>query len=76
MNRDREYNAEQNMLLREKQIPLPYDLTDIWNLRNKINEQGKKREREIKKHTSNYREQTDSYQRGGGERMGEIGDGD
>lgn len=35
-----------------------------WNLRNKTNEQSKKRERET--NTLSYREQTDDYQRGGG----------
>ena len=36
-----------------------------------------KKEREVKKQTLNYREQTDSYQRGGGWRVGgKIGDRD
>ena len=44
----------------------------IWNLRNKTN--GKK-EREKPRNRLNNREQTDSYQRGGGWADGEIGDG-
>ena len=49
----------------------------MWNLRNKMNEQRDKKEREAqtKKQTLNYRQQTDGYQRGGG-RMGEISDED
>lgn len=45
---------------------------------SKTNEmRGKKRERQTKKQTLNYTEQTDSYQRGGwrGVEMGEIGNG-
>ena len=44
-----------------------HDFTHMWNLRNKTNEQSKKREqeRQTKKQTLNYREQTDSCQRGG-----------
>ena len=39
----------------------------MWNLRNKTNEQrGKKRQRQTRKQTLNYREQADGYQRGGG----------
>ena len=40
----------------------------MWNLSSKTNEQRKTRERErqIKKQTLNYREQTDGYQKGGG----------
>ena len=33
------------------------------------------RERQTEKQTLKHREQTDRYQRGGGKRMGEIGDG-
>ena len=42
-----------------------HDFTHVWNLRNKTNEQRKKREREreTKKQTLNYKEQTDVYQR-------------
>ena len=43
---------------------MPYNFTQIWNLRNK--ERSKGRKRQIKKQTHNYREQTDSYQNGGG----------
>ena len=43
---------------------------------NKLEKEGKGRERQTTKHTLNYREQTDSYQRGGGQGMGELGDGD
>ena len=40
-------------------------------------ERARKRERETKKETLNYREQTDSYQKaGGGGGMGETGYGD
>ena len=36
----------------------------MWNLRNKTNEQKKDdREREIKKQTLNYKEETDGYWR-------------
>ena len=58
----REYNAKEIKSVREIQIP--YDLTHMWNLRNKSNEQRKKRQ--TKKQTLNYRAQTNSYQRGGG----------
>ena len=52
--------------------PLP-----MWNLRKKTNEQRKKeRERQTKKHTLNYSQQTDGYQNGSGWGMGKIGDGD
>jgi len=70
MDGSREYNAQQNKPVRERQIL--YDFTHMWNLRNKTNEQRKKK-RII---TLNSREQTDGYQRGGGQGMGEIGDGD
>ena len=57
MDGAREYNARQNKSIRERQIP--YDLTHMWNLRNRTNEQRKReRERETKKQTLNYREQT------------------
>ena len=49
----------------------------MWNLRKKTNEQRgeiRERERQSKKQTLNYREQTDGYQRERG--VGEIGDGD
>ena len=50
----------------------------MWNLRNKTNKKRKKRERErhTKKFTLNYKEQPDDDQRGGGWKMGEIGEGD
>ena len=39
--------------------------THMWNLRTKTNKQRKKRkERQTKKQTLNYREQADGYQRG------------
>jgi len=40
----------------------------MWNLRNKTNEQRvkKDREKQTKKQTLTYREQTGGYQRGGG----------
>ena len=74
----RDYDAKQYKSVRERQIP--YDFTQMWNLRNKTNEQRKEgerereRERETEKQTLNYREQTDDYERGWG--MGEMGDGD
>ena len=46
-----------------------------WDLRNKTNKQ-KERENQIIKHTLNYREQTDGYQKGAGSVMVEIGGGD
>ena len=70
MGRASEYNSKRNKSVRERLIS--YDLTHMWNLRNKINRQRKKgrgRE-ETKKQTLNYREQAVSYQRGG---MREIG---
>ena len=63
------YYSKQNKSGRERQIP--YSFTHTWNLRNKTNKQkGKKKERQIKKQTLHYREQTDGHQRGG-----ERGDG-
>ena len=41
MDGAREYNAKQNKSVRGRQIS--YDFTHMCNLRNKINEQGKKR---------------------------------
>jgi len=38
----------------------------MWNLRNKTNKGGGKRDRQTKKQTLNYREQTDGYHRGCG----------
>ena len=40
----------------------------MWNLRSKTNEQRDKETNQ--KHTLNYREETDGYQKGGGWRMG------
>ena len=52
----------------------------MWDLKkktkNKTKKQRGKRERQTKKQTLKHREQTEGYQRGGGWRMGEIGDGD
>ena len=39
-------------------------------------EGGKKRKRQTKKETLDYREHTEGSQKGGGWRVGEIGDGD
>ena len=55
----------------EKQ--LPYDLTNMWNLRNKTEDHrgregkqnGKKSERETNHETLNYRKQTEGCWRGG-----------
>ena len=53
----RECYAKRNKSVRERQIP--YDFTHLWNLRNKTNEQrGGKGEKQTKKQTLNYREQT------------------
>ena len=41
MDGAREYIAKQNKPVRERQIP--YDFTHMWNLRNKTNEQRKKK---------------------------------
>ena len=38
----------------------------MWNLRNKWAKEKKERERQTEKHTVNYRQQTDGYQKGGG----------
>ena len=46
----------------------------MWNLRNKANEQRKKKKRKTQKWTPNSEEQTDSYQWGGGWGMVEICD--
>jgi len=59
MDGSREYNAKQNKSIRDRQRP--YDFTHMWNLRDKTNEQTKK------KHTLKYRERTGGCQRGGGE---------
>ena len=48
--------------IRERQML--YDFTHMWNLRNKTN----RKKIQTKKQTLNYREQTDGYQRGGGEK--------
>ena len=50
------------MLSRERQ---PYDFTHMWYLRNKTNEQ--RRKKETKKETLTCREQTGGYQRQVGE---------
>ena len=70
MDGTREYYAKQNKSVKETQIP--YDFTQMWNLRNKKYEQKekKKRERKSKKQTLNYREQTGDYLRAGGRGMG------
>ena len=49
MNGSREYSAKQNKSMKERQIP--YDFMHMWNLRNKTNEQRKKREREQNQET-------------------------
>ena len=49
---------------------VPYNFTHMWNLRNKTNEHGGRE-------ANHEAEQTDGYQRTGGEQgVGEIGDGD
>ena len=71
MDGAREYNAEWNKSVRERQVP--FDLTHVWNLRNKTNEQRKK-ERGKPRNTLLTRE--NKLMLTGGEGMGEIGDGD
>ena len=63
MGRTSKCNTKQNESIRGRKIP--YDLTHMWNLRNKINEQKQKTEKTNQKQTLNYREQTDGFQRGG-----------
>ena len=67
---------ESVMLSKISQRQIPYDLTHMWNLRNKTNE-WRKRGGQTKKQTPNYREQTDGYQPWGGrgKRGNETGDG-
>ena len=50
----------------------------MWNSGNKQMNNGekRKRERQAKKQTLNYREQTDGHQMGSGCGVGEIGDRD
>ena len=52
-----EHYAQRNKPVREREVP--YDLTCMWNLMNKITKQ---------KQIHGYGEQTDSCQRGGGYR--------
>ena len=68
-----QYNAKQNKSVRERQIP--YDLTHMWNLRIKTNEQQKKRNKAIIRILiiENKLMVTSGRWVGG---MGEIGDGD
>ena len=42
MDRAREYNAKQNKSARQR---LPYDFTHMWNLGNKMTEQGGEKKR-------------------------------
>ena len=60
---------ESIMLSEISQRQIPYDFTHMWNLRNdkKTSKGDKKRERQTKKQTLNYRAQIDGYQRGGRE---------
>ena len=60
---------------RQRQI---YDISHLWNLRNKTDEQReeKKRDTQTRKKTLNYREQSGGDQRRGGWGIGEIGVGD
>ena len=49
----------------------------MWNLFIKRNKWSKRKKKEANQDTNtNYREQSDGYQKGGGLRMREIGDGD
>ena len=75
MDGARVYYAKQSKSVRERQIP--YVFTHMCNLRNKIMDMGGKKERETKKQTLSYREQTNDCQRGSGwGEMSEIGDRD
>jgi len=49
MDGTREYHAKWNKSVRERQMP--YDLTYMWNLRNKTNEQRKKKKRKANQET-------------------------
>ena len=68
-------NSVRERQVRERQIP--YDFTHMWNLRNKTNEQRKKRERDKPRNGLLTIENKPMVTRGDvGEGMGEIGDGD
>jgi len=49
----------ENIRLSEVSQRIPYDFTHMWNLRNKTNEQRKKRDKP--KNRLKYREQTNGY---------------
>ena len=51
---------------------MPYNFTHTWNLRNKRNQQRRKRERQAKRKALNCREQTDDYHREVGGGLGVI----
>jgi len=73
MDGSREYNAQQNKPVRERQIL--YDFTHMWNLRNKTNEQRKK-ETKQKNRLLNIENKLVTARREVGEGMGEKGEGD
>ena len=64
MDGHREYNAKQSKPVRERQIP--YDFTHMCNLKNKTNEQRKK-----KKNNQKPKNRGEVARR-----IGEIGEGD
>ena len=77
MDGAKEYTAKWNKSVRERQTP--YDFTQMWNLRNKTNEQKGKKEREREKPrnrplTVENKLMVTRGEVGGG--TGEIGDGD
>ena len=61
----------ESIMLREinqSERQIPFNFTQMWNLRNKTNEQKERKERErcILESRIKYSEQTDGYQKGGG----------
>ena len=75
MNRAREYYAKRSQSVRGRQIPYDFTRVEFKKQNKQAKEKKKERERQIKKPSLNYREQTDEYQRGSGWGMGKI-DGD
>ena len=71
----REYNVKWSKSVIEREIP--YDFIHMWKLRNKTNEQRKKRDREktTKEQVLNYRDKLVITRRAVSGGMSEIGDG-
>ena len=59
MGGDRDFNAEQNKSVRERQIS--YDFTLTWNLRNKISKGKRERERETNEETDSSLQRTNRW---------------